>query len=337
VHSSFLSRALAFLLFSVSAFFKGMSIGDVDIVFGTSPPFFQLVAAACVATLKRKPFIFEVRDIWIDSLYPLGIVKHKFLLRPLKALEILLYKKADKVIANSPGIVSFINPYIDSDKIKVVPNGVATDDFLVKREDARKFRESANWVEKFIVAYIGNIGVTNDIDSIIDAADKIKELRNVQFVFFGGGIKADYYKTYCKEACIDNVFFFDPVKKMEIPVVLSAADICIATLKDSPVLSYPYPNKVFDYMAAGRPTVLAANGVICEVIKMADGGTVVPAGDSRRIADAVIYYVNHPEIADKHGRNARDYVRKHFERRNLAAELESELACLVSPSEGKRG
>jgi glycosyltransferase involved in cell wall biosynthesis len=329
VHKNFIYRALSFLSFSITSFFDALRIKNVDIVWGTSPPLFQAITAMIVAFLKQRPFIYEVRDLWIDFAKELNIVNNSLILNILKIFEGLLYKRAKKVIVNSPGFIPFIESKIKKDKIILIPNGVISKDFEVEDKKVIDFRKNLGLNDKFIVMYTGNIGVANDIECIIKSADLLRNYKDIIFLLIGGGIKKSEYVRYVKENNIDNIIFLDSFPKKEMPVVISSADVCIATLKDIPLFRTVYPNKVFDYMASGKPTILSIDGVIREVIEKAEGGIFVPPSDSKKLAEAVLFYYNNRDKIIIHGKNARNYVKKYFEREKIAKALEIYLKEII--------
>lgn len=330
VHKNFFYRALAFISFSISSFFDALRIRNVDLVWGTSPPLFQVLTSRMVALFKRKPFIFEVRDLWLDFAKELKIVENSFLLFILKKLEETLYRSAKIIIVNSPGFIPFIEKKVKKDKIVLIPNGVITQNFEVEKEKTEIFRKNLGLKDKFVVLYLGNVGVANDIDCIINSAENLKEFRDIVFLIVGGGIKKQELAEYAKKKGLTNVIFLDPIPKKEVPVVISSADVCLATLKDTPLFRTVYPNKVFDYMASGKPTILAIDGVIREVIESAEAGIFVSPGDSKKLAEAVLTYYNNRKLIEIHGENARNYVKNHFEREEIAKNLEACLRKVIS-------
>jgi len=329
VHKNFIYRALSFLSFSITSFFDALRIKNVDIVWGTSPPLFQAITAMIVAFLKQRPFIYEVRDLWIDFAKELNIVNNSLILNILKIFEDLLYKRAKKVIVNSPGFIPFIESKIKKDKIILIPNGVISKDFEVEDKKVIDFRKNLGLNDKFVVMYTGNIGVANDIECIIKSADLLRNYKDIIFLLIGGGIKKSEYVKYVKENNIDNIIFLDSFPKKEMPVVISSADVCIATLKDIPLFRTVYPNKVFDYMASGKPTILSIDGVIREVIEKAESGIFVPPSDSKKLAEAILFYYNNRDKISIHGKNARNYVKKYFEREKIAKALEIYLKEII--------
>lgn len=332
VHKNFIYRALAFFSFSISAFINGLRVENIDIVIGTSPPLFQALAALLIAKIKRKIFIYEVRDLWLDFAVELNIIKNKYIINLLRKLENILYRKADKIVINSPGFIPTLSTRISIDKIALIPNGVISKDFEVDEKESLKFRRELGLEDKFVVMYTGNVGVANDIYSIVNSAEKLRNYKDIVFVIIGEGIKKQEIINYVKEKNLSNVIFLEPYPKKDIPKVLSSADVCLATLKNTPLLNMVYPNKVFDYMASGKPTILAIDGVIKEVIDKANGGTYVSPGDSSGIVEAVLKYYKNRELCKIHGQNAKNYVKSFFEREKIAEDLERLLFELYEKS-----
>lgn len=323
VHKSFFFRALSFISFAISSSYNALGIKDIDLVWGTSPPLFQSLTSLLISKVKRKPFIFEVRDLWIDFAEELGIVKNPFVIRFMRFLEKHLYRLSQKIIVNSPGFKPFVSKYVSEKKIDLVPNGV-----LIKEIEAREnlgFRSKHALNNKFIAIYLGNIGVANDIETILAAAEQLKAHKEIVLVIMGGGIKKPSFKKYIYQNKLSNVLLLDAVPKSEVSKILADVDVCIATLKNISLFKTTYPNKVFDYMAARKPTVLAIDGVIREVIELSKGGIYVNPGNSSELADALVKYYQNPRLKKKHGYNAREYVSRHFDRKKITGEFEKIL------------
>ncbi len=324
VHKSFFQRALSFLSFAVFSFIDALTVKNIDVVWGTSPPFFQSLSSLAVSILKRKPFIAETRDLWVDFAEELGIVNNRFIINCMKQLEKMIYRASKKIVVNSPGFIPFIEKKIeDRNKIHLIPNGVITGEFNVNKGGRSFFGSDDRSDNTFIAIYLGNIGVANDIETIIEAAKKLSGYKDILFVIMGGGIKKMEFERYVSENNISNVKLIGSLPKAEIPGILAEVDVCIATLKNIPLFRTTYPNKVFDYMAAEKPTALAIDGVMREVIEASEGGTYVEPGNSTHLANAILNYYKFPWLADWHGKNAREYVKKHFEREKIADDLEA--------------
>jgi glycosyltransferase involved in cell wall biosynthesis len=322
IHKSIFHRAIAFLSFSFSSFYYGIKTKNVDIIWGTSPPLFQSLTCLLLSIVKRKPFVFEIRDLWIDFSKQLNIVKSPFLYYPCKLIEWILYKCSKKIIVNSPGFIPYISKVVSENKIKLIPNGVITKDFNnINEAVVKKLKTTHIKDNKFHVIYTGNLGIANDIETILDTAILLQNEPQIHFSFVGGGIKLPNFKSFIEKNKLQNVSFLPSISKKEIPELLSLASVCLATLKDIPLFSTVYPNKVFDYMAAEKPTILAIDGAIKDVIKKSEGGIVIKPGSSIELKESIMNYFKNSTLLNLHGKNAKKYVSKHFDRENISKNL----------------
>ena len=323
IHKSILHRAINALSFAISSFLTGLKLVEIDVIWGTSPPLFQAFSSLILAKIKRVPYIFEVRDLWLDFSRELGLVTNPITQFLFKKIERFIYFHANAVVVNSPGFIPYIAKYIPKSRIKVFANGVEINGFMqIDNNKVNTYIEKYKLKDKFVVLYAGNIGVANDIDSILNASRFLKfEFPEIVFVFFGGGLKEDKYKEICQKDSLTNVHFFKSQPKKEMPFILSMADVCLATLRNIELFKTTYPNKVFDYMAAGRPTVLAIDGVIRDVIEKANAGIFVEPGNSESLAAAIKNYFLNRYMILEHGNNGRNYVRKYFDRQKITRQF----------------
>lgn len=323
---SYFARVLSFLSFMFSSFVGALRVDDVDVVWGTSPPLFQVISAYVVARLRRVPFVFEVRDLWPDFAIEAGVLRNSLLIWVSRRLEHFLYHHANHLIVNSPGFMPHLRCYgVSEHKIDLVPNGVEVGMFN-PTDQGQSIRQELKLDDKFLVLYAGAHGAANDLQTLLLAAEQLEDRSDIVFLLVGDGkVKPDLMRQ-AEERDLYNVHFIPAQPKSRMPEFLAAADAGLAILKDIPMFATTYPNKVFDYMAAGRPTVLAIDGVIREVVRAADGGVFVSPGDPDALAQAVRDLANDPERCVQMGRSARSYVVDHFERRVQAAKLETILA-----------
>lgn len=336
LHRSFFTRVLSFLSFMVSSFIDGFRVREVDVVLGTMPPIFQAVSAYLLARARRIPFALEVRDLWPDFAIELGVLSNPVLIRASRWLERFLYVHADHLIVNSPGFAPHLcRVGANEKKIDLVPNGVEVGMFDPgDRGDA--FRKELGLESRFVALYAGAHGLANDLGTILLAAKRLESHREVVFVLVGDGKERPNLVREAEELGLSNVRFVPAQPKSRMPGCLAASDVCLATLKPLPMFTTTYPNKVFDYMAAGRPTIVAIDGVIRDVIETAEAGKFVPPGDHEALAEAVLYYYNDSDMRHRDGTNARSYVGAHFDRPGQANKLAAvlEQAASRQPSAG---
>jgi glycosyltransferase involved in cell wall biosynthesis len=319
VHKSFVHRVFAFISFMTSSFFIGLGVTNVDLVWGTSPPIFQGVTAWLLARLKRVPFLFEVRDLWPTFAIAVGVLKNPLLIRMSLWLERFLYRRADRVMVNSPGFVAHVTER-GAKHVELVPNG-ADPEMFAPSDDGAAFR-SANLLEdKFVVLYAGAHGMSNDLGVVLESARLLADILEIQIVFLGDGKEKANLQAQAAEMGLTNVTFLPSIPKTEMAAALAGANACIAILKPIDEYKTTYPNKVFDYMAAGRPVVLAIDGVIREVVEAAGCGVFAQPGNPSALAEAIRTLAGDAKRSRSMGLAGRKYLEEHFSRSALAEKL----------------
>ncbi len=318
-HKSFVHRVFAFVSFMASSFFVGLKVKDVDLIWGTSPPIFQGITAWALARLKRIPFLFEVRDLWPAFAISVGVLKNGILIGASEWLERFLYRAADRVMVNSPGYVTHVRD-LGAKRLELVPNG-ADAGMFDPAQRGQSFRESHQLEDKFVALYAGAHGMSNDLGVVLDAAEILREEKDIQIVLLGDGKEKANLQAQAKKMALKNVSFIASVPKSGMADALAASDACIAILKPIEWYKATYPNKVFDYMAAGRPVALAIDGVIREVVDAAGCGIFAEPGDAVALADAIRKLASNPARSQDMGLAGRRYVEEHFDRAALAEQL----------------
>ena len=334
VHRGFVWRVVSFLSFMVSSVYAGMKAGPIDLVIGTSPPIFQAVSAWLVAVLRRRPFLLEIRDLWPAFAIDMGVLKNSVLIGLSRWLENFLYARADHILVNSPAYRDYVHSKeIAFEKISLIANGVDPTLFDPRLTGGDIRQELALGSDCFVVTYAGALGMANDIPTVLRAAERLRDHKNIQFLLVGDGKEQPNLKKMAEKRKLQNVIFAGARPKADMPRILAASDACLAVLMDIPMFRTTYPNKVFDYMAAERPTLLAIDGVIREVIEAAGGGLFVPPGDDEALAAAVLKLSSNPDLAREMGSAARSFVVHHFNRSDQSKEfvaLVSRLGMRVS-------
>jgi glycosyltransferase involved in cell wall biosynthesis len=319
LHKSFIHRVFSFFSFMFSSFWIGLGVKNVDLVWGTSPPIFQGVSAWLLARLKRVPFLFEVRDLWPAFAIAVGVLKNHLLIYLSEGLERFLYRHADRLVVNSPGFIQYVSER-GARRIELIPNGADPGMFTIN-ESNREMREQWGLADEFVVLYAGAHGMSNDLGLILDTAEQLLSYSNIRFVFVGDGKEKLNLQQNAIQRNLTNIIWAPPVPKNQMAQVLAAADACIAILKPIEMYKTTYPNKVFDYMAAGRPVLLVIDGVIRQVVEAADAGLFAQPGSPDALSKAVMQMANNPVRARQMGANGRDYVHQHFNRARLAESL----------------
>ncbi|MBM4255373.1 MAG: glycosyltransferase [Deltaproteobacteria bacterium] len=318
LHRSFVWRVVSFVSFMCTSVWAGLRAGPVDVVMGTSPPIFQAVSAWLVALLRRKPFLLEIRDLWPEFAIDMGVLKNPLLIALSRWLEGFLYARATHLLVNSPAYRAYlINKGTPASKVSLIPNGVDPDMFTPEA-DGNAIRQRWQLGDRFVVTYAGALGIANDIPVMLQAAEQLRDDDHIRFLIVGDGKERAALEAQAQQMGLSNVLFTGPQPKSEMPAVLAASDACIAILQNIQLFRTTYPNKVFDYMAAGRPTLLAIDGVIRDVIDAAHGGVFVPPGNAAALAEAVLSLSRNRAQARAMGTSARTYVVEHFNRQRQA-------------------
>jgi len=319
IHRSFFHRVLSFISFMFSSFVIGLRVKNVDLVWGTTPPIFQGLTAWVLARLKGVGFLFEVRDLWPAFAVAVGVLTNPWLIKVSEWLERFLYQNADQVVVNSPGFIAHVTA-CGAEHPVIIPNGADTSMFL-QQEDGREIRQANGWDGKFVALYAGAHGMSNDLFTLVAAANLLRNQPEIVIVLVGDGKEKPLLKKQAEKMGLENIQFLPPRAKQEMPAYLAAADACIAVLKPIKLYNTVYPNKVFDYMAAGKPVLLAIDGVIREVVEEAQAGIFVTPGNPHALAEAVQQLAEDPQACQVMGTRGRSYVESNFNREDLAAQL----------------
>jgi len=330
LHKSFVWRVISFFSFMFSSVPAALFVKDVDIVMGTSPPIFQALSAWFVAKLRGRPFLLEIRDLWPSFALDIGILKNPVLVFLSRKLENFIYRQATHILVNSPAYRTYmLGKGIPGSKVTLIPNGVDPTQFDAE-SIGRKFRDRWGLGDLFVAMYAGALGMANDIETILRAAQHLRSKPEIKIVLVGDGKERTNLEAKAKTMRISNVLFVGAVPKQEMPNALAASNVCIATLRNIPMFRMPYPNKVFDYLAAGRPIVLGIDGEIRKVVDNARAGIFVPPGDDNALAQAIVVLHCNRRMASEMGSNGRAFVVANFNRNTQADQFLELMHQLLS-------
>ncbi|HMN12543.1 MAG TPA: glycosyltransferase family 4 protein, partial [Bellilinea sp.] len=333
LHKSFVHRLLNFFDFMFVSYKAGKTVSGVDLVWGTSPPLFQGITAWRLARRNKVKFLFEVRDLWPDFAIDVGVLKNPLLIKLSYWLEKFLYRKADTVIVNSPGYIEPVKSK-GAKRVELVPNGSDPAMFTPKRS-AIDMRHSYGIPEDvFVILYAGAHGISNDLETVLRSAHKLGSDGKVLFVLVGDGKEKRNLMSSAASMGLNNVRFIDSVAKESMGDVLGMADCCLAILKNIPMYRLTYPNKVFDYMAAGKPVILCIGGVIADLVEREGAGVMVPPGDPTALADAITKLQYNKDELSKMGESGKSAILREFNRESIANKLLRIVESLVGTKNG---
>jgi glycosyltransferase involved in cell wall biosynthesis len=316
LHKSYFWRIFSFISFMFSSMIASMRVKDVDLVMGTTPPIFQAASIWLISFLRKKPFLLEVRDLWPEFGISMGVLKNPIVIWLARWLEMYLYRQADRILVNSPAYVDYmVCKGVKPEKISFIPYGTDVEMFNPD-VSGTAFRKRYGLQDHFIVLYAGALGQANDIYTVLRAAERLKSKAKIRILLLGDGKERKHLEGEAARLGLDNVIFAGVVPKKEMPEVIAGADVCLAILQDIPMFRTTYPNKVFDYMAAGKATILVIDGVIRDLVEKSDGGIYVPPGDDARLAETILELSQNPTMLAQMGKAAREYMLRHMDRKN---------------------
>lgn len=276
-------RILSFFHFMIFTSLKVLKIKG-DLLLATSTPLTVSVPAIWNKLLTKTPYIFEVRDVWPEGPIQQGYIKNKLLIKVLRFLEKIIYKKSCYVVALSTGMKRDILSRVQLNNIAVIPNISEIDRF---NDISKKVDINIDLSNKKIVLYAGTLGPVNDIIYVAKLAKKLIDIEpKIVFLIVGDGKEKEHIIHFCKKNCIlnTNIFFLEPINKEQLPYLYH-----IVTMGSSFVWNYKIKwdnsaNKFFDTLAAGRPVLINYQGWQAEVIRKFKCGYVLP------------YYLNEDDI-----------------------------------------
>lgn len=322
-NEGFFKRTIDYLSYMFAAIFAAVFIRRVDLVVGTSPQFFTVCAAYIVAFLKRVPWVFELRDIWPESIRVVGAMKDSWVLDALQRLEMFLYRKADGIVTVTHSFKKeLMKRGVDGEKINVVTNGVDLSRFSAVDKDVNILNrhELAN---KFVVGYIGTHGMAHELDTVLDTArliSEVDELSSIVFIFVGGGADKKRLVERQRQEKIDNVVFVDSVAKDEIVSYWSCLDCCVVHLKASILFETVIPSKIFEAMAMGVPILHGVLGESAKIVTDEEVGVTFKPEDPEDLAEKIVSLVADPSTRNTLSINGAQAGKK-YDRSRLAVDM----------------
>lgn len=298
---------------------------EPDVIIGSTVHLLAVVSAFALARFYRAHFMMEVRDLWPQTLVDMGrLAEHSPVTRLLRGLETFLYRRAECIVVLLPKAPEYVAGLgIDKAKVVWIPNGVDVSQFVGTRSAAPAQRP-------FTIMYVGAHGRANALSSILDACATLHEQGHddIRVVLVGDGPEKRALQAYASERNLPNVEFRDAVAKSAVPGVLEEADALVLVLRDLALYKYGISlNKLFDYLAAGRPIVLAGHPAN-NVVEEAGCGLTVAPGDACALADAFVRVSELPAgEREAMGERGRQYARQHHDWSVLALRLEE---CIES-------
>jgi len=336
-------RMFNYSSFCISAAGTGLFLPRPDVVIATSPQLLVGLSGWWLARWKRVPFVFEVRDLWPESLAAVGMGEANSLLhRFLAKIAGFLYRRSDRVVVVTPAFEKYLVEHwrVPCEKISVIENGVETELFAPEpylAEPGIGLRRELGMDGKFVVSYIGTMGMAHGLEMIIDAAGQLRETnREIVFLMLGEGSEKERIIALAQKRGLDNLRFVDQQPRERIPAYICASDVCLVLLKKTGLFKTVIPTKMLEFMSCARPVVLGVEGQARAILEEAGGGLVVEPENSHALAIAIRYLAANPEMAGKLGKSGREYIVRKFSRRQTAEKYIRTLQSLLHLPEDRK-
>lgn len=320
----FVGRAAAFAGFALTASAVALTLPRPDVVVATSPPLTAAIPGYLAARARWRgvPWIFEMRDLWPESAVTTGVLKADApLTRALYALERWACSQAARVNVLTPAFRDDLlaRGLCPDDRIVFVPNGADVERFEPGPRD-NAARRAMGWGDRTVVMYAGAHGRANALDQLVAAAERLRHRPDILIACVGDGPERARLEADAAARGVDNIRFHGAVPKDDMPAVVQACDIGAAVLQHNPTFRTVYPNKVFDYMACERPTLLGIDGVArALVVDQARAGVYATPEDADALARAIESLADNPDERAAMGARGRAWVLANATRTSLAA------------------
>ena len=317
-YDSFLKRTWLFILFAWRSIGLALSL-QYDLLFATSTPLTAGIPGIIASMFRRKPFVFEVRDLWPELPREMEVITNPIVLGAMSVLEWLSYHSSKGCIGLSPGIVKgILRRGISADQVEMVPNGCDLE--LFNPSVGEVLRPEGAGEGEFVAVFTGAHGMANGLDAVLDAAKVLNEKgrKDIRLVFIGDGkLKPELVARAAREGLV-NCLFLDPVNKRKLTAYLRGADAGLMLLANVPAFYYgTSPNKFFDYIAIGLPVINNYPGWLAEMITLNNCGIAVAPDNPERFSEALEKMADNPTLIKEMGINARTLAVREFDRLKL--------------------
>jgi colanic acid biosynthesis glycosyl transferase WcaI len=325
-------RILNYASFCVSAAVAGLALPKPEVVIATAPQLLCALAGWWLAFWQRVPFVFEVRDLWPESLAAVGAGSEGTLLhRTLGAIAGFLYRRADRIVVVSPAFKDHLIRYwsVPAKKISIVENGVETDLFRLDPA-AVEVRKQLKLEDRFLICYIGTMGNAHGLETLIAAAEQLQTaLPNAMFLLIGEGAEKERIVDLAAARALTNLQFLGQQPRERIPAYVSSADLCLVMLKKTELFKTVIPTKLLEYMACERPVLVAVDGQARQIVEAAGAGVFVEPENSKALVKAILALAKDPERRRQMGTSGRRYIVNQCSREKTAQDYIAVLAGLV--------
>jgi len=327
-NEGFLPRIANYLSYMLSVAVQRWRLPKADIVLSTSPQFFCGLAGYLVK--RGRPWVLEIRDLWPESIIAVGAMKRGVAIRALEAVERFAYRRADMVVAVTDSFVGHIRARRPRGRIEVIKNGVDLAHFRHADPVAvAAFRARYGLGDRFVASYVGTHGMAHGLDTVLDAAHRLRHRDDIVFLLVGAGAQRDRLIAERDRRGLSNVVMLGQQPKSEMPVIWSASDAAMVLLRDLKTFESVIPSKMFEAMALQVPMILGVRGEAERLMRDGGAGIAIPPEDAAALGDAVERLADDRALGDAMGASGRRFVAAQFDRNKLATRYLALLASLA--------
>jgi colanic acid biosynthesis glycosyl transferase WcaI len=314
-------RILNYSSFCLSSALTGLFLSRPDVVIASSPQLLVGLAGWWLAAWKHVPLVFEVRDLWPESLSAVGMGSQTSLThRILAKIAEFLYRKATRIVVVTPAFKDHLIKYwqIPAIKISVVENGVETSLFSPQNTNP-ELRKEWGAEGKFVVSYIGTIGMAHGLESLLEAAARMQQSApEILFLLLGEGAERERIQSLANSRSLTNLRFVGQQPREKIPAYIAASDACLVLLKKADLFKTVIPTKMLEFMSCARPVILGVQGQAQQIIEESQSGICIAPENAGDLVQAITRLAADPTLRDSLGRNGRRYIQQRFSRRSTA-------------------
>lgn len=326
-NEGFFLRTLDYFSFMVAAMLAAPFVRGVDVVVATSPQFFTACAGYLVGAIKRRPFVFELRDLWPESIRAVGVLNDGLILHALERIEMFLYHRAAAIVSVTHSFcAALVARGVDGGKIFVVTNGADLDRFNPGPKD-RALAAQLGIEKKIVAGYLGTHGLAHALHTILEAADRVARVpdgKDILFLFLGDGAMKLELKAKAAAMGLENVMFLDTVSKADVPRYWSLIDIAIIHLKRDPLFTNVIPSKLFECMAMGLPILHGVAGESAGIVEKEQAGLLFEPENAAELAEKVLLLAQDEPLRRSLGHSGRAAAPR-YDRKTRAGEMASVL------------
>lgn len=323
-YMSIFKRLVSFLSFMIKSTMIAYKEKNIDLVISTSTPLTVGFPALVLKKLKKIPYLFEVRDLWPEVPIQMGGLRNKIAIKLALWFEKSIYINATHIVALSPGMYDGVaSRGIHTRKISMIPNMSKIDTFGNMEKDFKLSEKLKLKKNSFKVVYFGSMGLANGMDYIIEGIKKLKNKKDIEFVFMGGGATEPLLKKKCTDLSIENTHFLGSFASEELAAVVNLCDVSLVTFSNIPILATNSPNKLFDSLSAGKPIIVNSPGWTKKLVEDYKCGVFANPESAEDLADKILYLQANPEKCKEMGKNSRQLAEKKYDKSILCKQFVS--------------